>query len=157
MPKPILSQRQGEGFASTNGVQRLQHVRWGVMGSEWQQWVWSKEECVHSYVSAHVLFKRVFAPSLLSHRHCFFATVLTFNRLTDEDEEVLHQRSSDSELERHRHQTRQLFMGDDSLQISQSGERHLGWEWRAPWNWRSQQPAFISSGFFQWGAIAWQH
>lgn len=46
------------------------------------------------------------------------------------------------------HQDRQLFMGDDSLQISQSVERHSGWQWGVPWNWRSQQPAFISSGFF---------
>lgn len=88
----------------------------------------------------------------------FFATVLTFNRLTGEDEEMLHQSFSESELEGHQqHQTRQLFMGDDSLQISQSEERHLGWQWGVPWNWRSQQPAFISSGFFQWGAIAWRH
>lgn len=70
---------------------------------------------------------------------------------------MVHQSFSESELEGHQHQTRQLFMGDDSLQISQSVERHSGWQWGVPWNWRSQQPAFISSGFFQWGAIAWQH
>lgn len=158
MPKPILSQRQGEGFASTNGVQRLQHVRKGVMGSEWQRQVWSEEGYVHSNVGACVLFKRVFAPSLVSHCHCFFAAAMTFNRLTSENVEMLHQSSSESELEGHRqHQSRQLFMGDDSLQISQSVERHSGWQWGVPWNWRSQQPAFISSGFFQWGAIAWQH
>ena len=44
-----------------------------------------------------------------------------------EDEEMLHQSFSKSELEGHRqHQTRQLFMGEDSLQISQSGERLTG-------------------------------
>lgn len=77
------------------------------------------------------------------------ASFPTFNRPTGEDEEMVHQSSSESELEGHQqHQTRQLFMGDDSLQISQSVERHSGWQWGVPWNWRSQQPAFISSGFF---------
>lgn len=52
---------------------------------------------------------------------------MTFNRPTDEDEEMLHQSFSESELQgNRRHPTRQLFMGDDSLQISQSGERFLG-------------------------------
>lgn len=46
------------------------------------------------------------------------------------------------------HRNRQTFMGDDSLQISQSVQRHSGWQWGLPWNWRSQQPAFISSGLF---------
>lgn len=79
-----------------------------------------------------MLLKRVFAPSLVSHCHCFFlffffAGALTFNRLTDEDVEMVHQSFSESELEGHRQrQTRQLFMGDDSLQISQSVERHSG-------------------------------
>lgn len=133
------------------------------MGSEWQRWIWSEERFEHSYASTSVLFKRVFAPSLVSHCHSAFffsslATILTSNWQTEENEEMLHQSSSESELEGHRqHQTRQLFIGDDSLQISQSGERHSGWQWGVPWNWRSQQPAFISSGFFQWGAIAWQH
>lgn len=56
------------------------------------------------------------------------------------------------------HRNRQTFMGDDSLQISQSAQRHSGWQWGLPWNWRSQQPAFISSGLFfpPRGAIAWQ-
>lgn len=44
------------------------------------------------------------------------------------------------------HRIWQAFMGDDSLQISQSVQRHSGWQWGLPWNWRSQQPAFISSG-----------
>ena len=80
-----------------------------------------------------MLLKRVFAPSLVSHCHCFFlfsfffTGALTFNRLTDKDVEMVHQSFSESELEGHRqHQTRQLFMGDDSLQISQSVERHSG-------------------------------
>lgn len=57
------------------------------------------------------------------------------------------------------HRNRQTFMGDDSLQISQSVQKHSGWQWGLPWNWRSQQPEFISSGLFflPWGAIAWQH
>lgn len=46
------------------------------------------------------------------------------------------------------HRNRQTFMGDDSLQISQSVQRHSGWQWALPWNWRSQQPAFIPSGLF---------
>lgn len=56
------------------------------------------------------------------------------------------------------HRNWQTFMGDDSLQISQSVQRHSGWQWGLPWNWRSQQPAFISSGLFfpPRGAIAWQ-
>lgn len=55
---------------------------------------------------------------------------------------------ADSELRGGGHRNRQTFMGDDSLQISQSVQRHLGWQWGLPWNWRSQQPAFISSGLF---------
>lgn len=53
------------------------------------------------------------------------------------------------------HRNRQTFMGDDSLQISQSVQSHSGWQWALPWNWRSQQPAFIPSGLF-FSPIAWQ-
>lgn len=52
--------RQREGFASSNRVQRLQHVRWGVMGSRWQLTVWSEEGCLHINVGTCVLFKGFF-------------------------------------------------------------------------------------------------
>lgn len=75
-----------------------------------------------------MLFKKVFAPSP---RHTLsllsLQRALTFNRPSGEDVETVQQSFSESELQGYwRRQTRQLFMGDDSLQISQSVERHSG-------------------------------
>lgn len=63
-------------------------------------------------------------------------------------EDVREPQSRRLRVTRRGHRNRETFMGDDSLQISQSVQRHLGWQWGLPWNWRSQQPAFISSGLF---------
>lgn len=52
--------------------------------------------------------------------------------------------------------SRQIFMKDDSLQISQSWTRLLQWHRGVLQNWKSQQPTFISSGPVQSSVIAWQ-
>lgn len=95
---------------------------------------------------------------LLHHSSTTAAAVPTFNRLNVENVEMMHQSFSDSESEEHRQdKTRQLFMGDDSLQKTQSGKGSRGdnEEGRTIGGVSSQH--LFHQAFFQWGPIAWKH
>lgn len=126
----------GGGVAPTDGVKWLQHVRGG---SRRQRELWS-----------------VSSPSLISHHNRCSAAALTFNRLTDHGRVGPAASPTQSYEEAASEQT-DIYGRWQFANIS-IWKRHLGWQWGLPWNWRSQQPAFISSGLFfpPRGAIAWQ-